>query len=98
AVAELSHPNIVPLYDYGVVGSSFYCAMSFIEGLSLETLLRGRLSPAPLRQVGLEGLLEPDPAPEEVSESAPSRPLPLRFCIETVRDVALALDHAHRRG
>ncbi len=98
AVSELAHPNIVPLYDYGTVADSFYCAMAFIEGVSLETLLRG-----PLRTVDLEGtplskLAEPGPGPDDATEVNPGRRLPLEFSLGVVRDIAIALDHAHQRG
>jgi hypothetical protein len=41
AIAELDHPNIVPLYDYGVAEQTFYYTMPLIEGGSLDALLRG---------------------------------------------------------
>jgi two-component system alkaline phosphatase synthesis response regulator PhoP len=98
AIADLSHPNIVPLLDYGTAEDSFYCGLRFIEGVSLETLLRGRLSEEDLRGARIPLRSGVDPAPDEISPSAPARKLPLRFCLEIVRDVALALDHAHGRG
>src|SRR5262250_2666470 len=45
AIAELDHPNIVPLYDYGVAEQTFYYTMPFIEGGSLDSLIRGPVSP-----------------------------------------------------
>jgi DNA-binding response OmpR family regulator len=41
AISELDHPNIVPLYDYGIAEQTFYYTMPFIEGGSLDTLLHG---------------------------------------------------------
>ena len=98
AIADLSHPNIVPLLDFGIAGESFYLAMPFIDGVSLETLLRGKLRPADLPHAVLSGILDNDLAPDEVSEAAPSRRLPSRFCLEVLHDISLALDHAHSRG
>ncbi len=98
AVADLAHPNIVPLYDYGTAEDSFYCAMPFIEGASLEKLVRGRIRPSEFAGTPLSGLAESATAPDDVSDHAPGRRLPLRFCLEAVRDAALALDHAHARG
>ncbi|RPH51282.1 MAG: response regulator [Planctomycetota bacterium] len=45
AIAELDHPNIVPLYDYGVAEQTFYYTMPLIEGGSLDSLLRGPATP-----------------------------------------------------
>src|SRR5262249_45497322 len=69
AVAKLGkHPNIVQAFDAGIVESTPYIAMEFIEGETLE--------PRPKRQ---GPLAEPE-------------------LIELGRKLALALDHAHRRG
>jgi serine/threonine protein kinase len=45
AIAELDHPNVVPLYDYGVADQTFYYTMPLITGGSLDSLLRGPVSP-----------------------------------------------------
>jgi serine/threonine-protein kinase len=39
AAALLSHPNIVRAYDAGQVGSTYYYAMQFIDGLNLSRLV-----------------------------------------------------------
>jgi DNA-binding response OmpR family regulator/DNA-directed RNA polymerase subunit RPC12/RpoP len=41
AIAELDHPNIVPLYDYGVADQTFYYTMPLIDGGSLDAMLHG---------------------------------------------------------
>src|SRR5947207_1009176 len=35
ALAGLSHPNIVNLYDYGIDGDLMFLVMEFVEGVSL---------------------------------------------------------------
>jgi DNA-binding response OmpR family regulator/predicted Ser/Thr protein kinase len=40
AIADLKHPNIVPIYDYGTAEGLYYYTMAFVEGHSLQTLLR----------------------------------------------------------
>src|SRR5947209_155305 len=63
AAGGLSHPNIVTVYDAGEDGGNLYLAMEFIEGSTLESLLKlqRRLSPERtleiIRQVcaGLDG-------------------------------------------
>ena len=47
AMAALSHPNIVSIYDAGIAGDRFYYAMELVEGTSLRGLLTARkLDPA----------------------------------------------------
>jgi beta-lactam-binding protein with PASTA domain len=39
AAANLNHPNIVSLFDYGSDGASYYIVMEFIEGRSLAEII-----------------------------------------------------------
>ncbi len=43
AMARLSHPNVVAVYDVGEIGQAFYLAMELVEG----STLRGFLAAAP---------------------------------------------------
>ncbi len=38
---ELQHPNVVDVYEFGVVGDEHYIAMEFVNGLTLSSLIRG---------------------------------------------------------
>jgi serine/threonine protein kinase/tetratricopeptide (TPR) repeat protein len=40
ALAQLSHPNVVAVYDVGTLGSSVFMAMELVEGPTLRTWLR----------------------------------------------------------
>lgn len=53
---ELSHPNIVPVYELGVELGIYYIAMELCEGLTLTEILTdtGPLDPAEGAQVGIE--------------------------------------------
>ena len=53
---ELSHPNIVPVYELGVELGIYYIAMELCEGLALTEILTdtGPLDPAEGAQVGIE--------------------------------------------
>jgi predicted Ser/Thr protein kinase len=42
AAGVLSHPNIVNVFDYGEDGGVLYLVMEYLEGKSLEKLLKGR--------------------------------------------------------
>ncbi|MFV8751382.1 tetratricopeptide repeat protein [Nannocystaceae bacterium ST9] len=42
ALARLSHPNVVPIYEVGTFGAQIYLIMEFIEGLTLGAWFRAR--------------------------------------------------------
>jgi len=47
ALAALSHPNIVTIYDFGQAGGFYYLLMEFVDGANLRQLLRTqKLTPA----------------------------------------------------
>ena len=66
-VAQLQHPNVVPLYDSGEANGELFYVMPFVEG---ETLSRR------IERTG---------------------PLPIRDALRIARDIAAALEYAHRR-
>src|SRR5215471_19148317 len=53
---ELSHPNIVPVYELGVEQGIYYIAMEFCEGLRLAEILTetGGLDPEEGAYIGVE--------------------------------------------
>jgi eukaryotic-like serine/threonine-protein kinase len=53
---ELSHPNIVPVYELGVEQGVYYIAMEFCTGITLAELLAesGKLSPEEGAYIGVE--------------------------------------------
>ncbi len=42
ALAALSHPNIVTIYDFGQAGGFYFLLMEFVDGVNLRQLLRMR--------------------------------------------------------
>jgi serine/threonine protein kinase len=47
ALAQLNHPNIVQVYDFGRTDEFFYIVMEFVDGVNLRALIRdGHLEPA----------------------------------------------------
>jgi beta-lactam-binding protein with PASTA domain len=58
AAANLSHPNIVAIYDWGQEGSTYYMVMELIEGRTLRDILKS------------EGALFPKRAAEIAAETA----------------------------
>jgi serine/threonine-protein kinase len=55
AAANLSHPNIVPVFDWGEDGGTYFIVMEFVDGQPLSALLRttGPLAPAKVADVGV---------------------------------------------
>jgi eukaryotic-like serine/threonine-protein kinase len=51
AAANLSHPNIVPVYDWGEDDGTYFIVMELIEGKTLAEMLRGGKKVAPTRAV-----------------------------------------------
>jgi CheY-like chemotaxis protein len=46
ALAQMNHPNIVSVYDFGIVGEYLHYVMEFIEGIDLhQSLCQSTLSP-----------------------------------------------------
>ena len=49
-IANLEHPHILPVYDYGEASGYTFLVMRLVEGGTLADLLRGR--PLPLERIG----------------------------------------------
>jgi serine/threonine protein kinase len=57
AIAKLSHPNIVSIFDIGVEDKKHYMIMEYIEGKSLATVLKTsqkRISPNLVASIGIQ--------------------------------------------
>jgi len=57
AAANLNHPNIVGVYDWGEEGGTYFIVMEYVEGRSLAEILRtqGALHPDRAGQLGRSG-------------------------------------------
>ncbi|HEY3941683.1 MAG TPA: Stk1 family PASTA domain-containing Ser/Thr kinase [Acidimicrobiales bacterium] len=53
AAANLSHPNIVPVFDWGEDDGTYFIVMEFIDGRPLSALLRSTGPLAPARAAGV---------------------------------------------
>ena len=54
AAANLSHPNIVPVFDWGEDDSTYFIVMEYVEGRPLSAVLRDP-QPMPPRQIATIG-------------------------------------------
>lgn len=56
--ANLNHPNVVQVYDFGAIDGTYFIAMEYVEGADLRRLLKGAadrkrpLSPAEVAALG----------------------------------------------
>jgi serine/threonine-protein kinase len=64
AAAQINHPNIVNVYDWGMVGETYYIAMEYVEGETLKERIRrqGKLAPGEAVRITLELLAALDVA------------------------------------
>ena len=53
AAANLSHPNIVPVFDWGEEDGAYFIVMELVEGTSLAGLLRDQRIMAPARAASI---------------------------------------------
>ena len=56
AAANLSHPNIVPVFDWGEDGGTYFIVMEFVDGQPLSQALRagGPMPPVRVAQLGAQ--------------------------------------------
>jgi len=101
AAARLNHPNIVTAYDANEVGDRFYLVMEFVDGPTLEALVRQR-GPLPwpeaceiVRQVAVglqhaheQGMVHRDIKPANLLVSRASQSMP--GCIVKIADFGIA--------
>src|SRR4051812_1798091 len=53
AAANLNHPNIVGVYDWGQEGATYYIVMEYVDGKSLSEILRSEGLPPPDAAAGI---------------------------------------------
>jgi serine/threonine protein kinase/predicted RNA-binding Zn-ribbon protein involved in translation (DUF1610 family) len=99
AHAELNHPNIVPILDFGSVDNHFYYTMKYIEGVTLDGVVREGIDERAFQTTFITDL---DRAPVDLKKDTArivkGKGMPLRKALELMRDIAHAVDYAHRHG
>ncbi len=53
AAANLAHPNVVGVYDWGQEGATYYIVMEYVDGKSLSDILRSEGTPPPDAAAGI---------------------------------------------
>ena len=77
AAANLNHPNIVAIYDWGQERGTYYIVMEFVEGRSLRDVIQsdGPLAPAKAAEVAVAVLVEGQPGAEEQTGGTVAAPI-----------------------
>ncbi len=99
AHADLSHPNIVPILDFGLVDNHFYYTMKYIEGVTLDGVVREGVDGRAFQTTFIgEGGNNPAEARKETARIVKGKGMPLRRALDLMKEIALAVEYAHRRG
>ncbi len=53
AAANLSHPNIVPVFDWGESERTYFIVMEYVDGQALSTIIRGQAPLPPMRAAAI---------------------------------------------
>lgn len=75
AAGKLHHSHIVPVYDFGQIGNTYYYAMELIEGQTLATLIRrfsSEQAPA-AAPAALADIIRGERPPDQADSSGSSR-------------------------
>ena len=99
AHADLSHPNIVPILDFGAVDNHFYYTMKYIEGVTLDGVVREGIDERAFQTTFVTDINRiPDDVRRDTARIVRGKGMPLRKALELIRDLTLAVDWAHERG
>ncbi|MBI2899474.1 MAG: protein kinase [Planctomycetes bacterium] len=97
AAADLNHPNIVPILDFGNVENHFFYTMKLIEGVTLDVVIREGLDDRAFQTTEARGPGR-GPAPKAAPGSSQGKGLPVADAVRVIREIALAVDYAHQKG
>ncbi|HLY75375.1 MAG TPA: protein kinase [Planctomycetota bacterium] len=99
AHADLAHPNIVPILDFGAVDNHFYYTMKYIEGVTLDGVVREGIDERAFQTTFITDLgRAPEDLRRDTARIVRGKGMPLRKALELIRDLTLAVDYAHGHG
>ncbi|MBI3857043.1 MAG: serine/threonine protein kinase, partial [Planctomycetes bacterium] len=99
AHADLSHPNIVPILDFGAVDNHFYYTMKYIEGVTLDGVVREGIDERAFQTTFVSDITRiPDESRRDTARIVRGKGMPLRKALELIRDLTLAVNYAHEGG
>jgi serine/threonine protein kinase len=99
AHADLAHPNIVPILDFGAVDNHFYYTMKYIEGVTLDGVVREGIDERAFQTTFITDIGKaPEDLRRDTARIVRGKGMPLRKALELIRDLTLAVDYAHGHG
>jgi len=99
AHADLAHPNIVPILDFGAVDNHFYYTMKYIEGVTLDGVVREGIDERAFQTTFITDIgRAPEDLRRDTARIVRGKGMPLRKALELIRDLTLAVDYAHGHG
>ena len=98
AHADLSHPNIVPILDFGAVDNHFYYTMKYIEGVTLDGVVREGIDERAFQTTFVTDINRIEEIRRDTARIVRGKGMPLRKALELIRDLTLAVNYAHERG
>ncbi|MBI2933195.1 MAG: protein kinase, partial [Planctomycetes bacterium] len=96
AAAELNHSNIVPILDFGSVENHFFYTMHYIEGVTLDGLVREGIDESVFQTTFISHAERY--VPSGTSRKIRGKELPVKLAAALMRDVCRAIHYAHERG
>lgn len=100
-LAQLSHPHIVTVYEFGQRDGVFFLLMEFVDGVTLRQAIRaGLVATSSSIQSGLsgEGLPQLTAVSQPVATPEPSRHISPMAALGIVGQICDALQFAHEEG
>jgi serine/threonine protein kinase len=99
AHADLVHPNIVPILDFGLVDNHFYYTMKYIEGVTLDGVVREGIDERAFQTTFIgQGDSNPAEARKDTARIVKGKGIPLRRALGLMKEIAQAIEFAHQRG
>ena len=97
AAADLDHPNIAPILDFGNINNHFFYTMKLLDGATLDDIVREGVDTDSFDK---QFLSEVGKQTRRSGGGTGRRgdTLPLRTTVQVMRDLALAVDYAHQKG
>ena len=97
AAADLDHPNIAPILDFGNINNHFFYTMKLLDGATLDDIVREGVDTDSFDK---QFLSEVGKQTRRSGGGTGRRgdTLPLRTTVQVMRDLALAVNYAHQKG
>ena len=99
AHADLRHPNIVPIMDFGTVDNHFFYTMKYIEGVTLDGVVREGVDERAFQTTFITDRPSRDGGERrETARIVKGKGMPLRKALQLLHELTMAVDYAHQKG